>query len=260
MALIDGTILHYVVEDVPNDVTAEMVAETVQQADLLFDPPTVLSQADWDDHDKARAVNAGTRDRISWTRLRSVVDVRTTVLSTIYSLFGERGEWPTYQYVDRLLDQEKGLNLVEAMRWMPGGWVLGADARRSEERVSLSVPALARTPGAEGDVERFIRFLRWAVERDSSYLPLSPTAFEPLILTSLDFRRHEETSGHVLSDLEARRLFEILQSEPQIIQEGSYDAKGQQWTIALSDDIRSYRVARTADEYLRIRASSPSRR
>lgn len=258
-ATIDST-LHYVVTDVPESVSPTSLADVIQEVDLLFKPPTVTPREKWDSSLEYLTSLAGPRDTISWERLSGRVEGRRGVLSTIYGPFHETSEWPTYQYVSQALMRSNDLDLAKVLPTLPRGWVIGGDTSSLRDTLVLSVPALAFCPGAEGDVELFLDFLHWAIMRDSEFVPSSPSVFEEVRLSSKEFLKARPAGQTEVDAHDLRRLFKILETEPDIVQDQAYQSETDEWIVSLSDNIRSYRGVETITDYLLARPAVARRR
>lgn len=182
------------------------------------------------------------------------------ILGTICRYFHSRGEWPTYDYLDRTLSDDHEDVDVEAVGrelepfmydGRPYALMAGWDPER---RTTLSVTALhtcltdGMCPEIAEDLDAFATVLRLFVEKYRTRDPGNPRSAE---VTSDELR---DRFG--MSDLTLRKLFDLV-SRSGLTAGSSYrEASADQpawWTVTVSPEMRKYRRAMTVEDFIRLR-------
>ena len=156
-------------------------------------------------------------------------------IQVAYQLFRETGQWPTVREVHRRLVRDHDLPLRQAdvqefFRLKSGAYEPGALAR-------LSIADLRIEPAAGDDVSMFVRALGVAVE--GYFSTDSPELTRAQVVKSLG-----------IGDLEARRLFELLQSEPWLWLGSSVDEDYSDWRFLIGDDMHLLRGVDSPEAFM----------
>jgi hypothetical protein len=176
---------------------------------------------------------------------------------------GKRGDWPIFQYVQALLDQEHALDARAVIAECPSvsihagpgryGWLRfdrpNAQTLQPGDKVGLTVSGMARVASAEAEVAVFLDVLGFLMARQRSFLP-SPTTVQTVEVRSDELQRHLEPRWD-LREPELASIPGILDREPatwhcQVRQQ----ADGAQWTVELSSFLRDYEGVNSAGEYV----------
>jgi uncharacterized protein (TIGR02391 family) len=180
-------------------------------------------------------------------------DDQWVLLQTVYDQFDQAGEWPVFQHLDALLDQDRGLHADEVLMTLWPTLVRVSTPVRPDTRVELRIAGLAHCDGSEPDLVLFARLLRWTVAKESLFRPLSATQAEQQIVTSEEAEADLEDDG--ISTLAIHKAFALLAVEH--IYDG-YGHTGSEWTITLSPSVRQFRDVRTYVDYLRRLDAQPA--
>jgi hypothetical protein len=126
------------------------------------------------------------------------------LLEVVATVFRERGEWPSRQYVQAVLDQDYYVDLDEAMSSASSG-LLVASGSQPRDKISLTVSGLHEA-GAKDEVERFVEVLRWCVDEVIGFRPSDPSQTEEVHVNSEQFRAEWEQRHRGTSDLDLAKL------------------------------------------------------
>lgn len=185
-------------------------------------------------------------------------DPQRLLAEEVASVWVERGQWPTYQWIDHYM-RRRGLDPLETLLSFPtiGGarGVTYADVRyeRSTDpdpggRVRLTVSGLARMrwPMCRTRAEMFLDLLHAAVaiERDADIDPVTITALE-LTSDQLAERLHPRLRDQIPG------LYEVFNTEPL---EG-FGSRGDggpdgSWHVAINSGVRVYQGVEAIGDYL----------
>ncbi len=166
------------------------------------------------------------------------------LLSAIYQGFRERGDWPTFHYIDKALDQQ-GLDTNKVAATLPSGLTnLSVRPLNPADEANLSVAGLSYLPEATYDVDVFMKVLWYAIERERDY-PLTPDGSQGPSVSS------EELQGRLrLTPEEVARVERLIRWEPWI---GSGKGSAAGWEYWVNREIRRYRGVQTVQDYMRRR-------
>ncbi len=154
-----------------------------------------------------------------------------SLLEVVRSVFVQRGEWPSRQYVQAVLDQDHYVDLDEALAAAPRGLLRTSGSQRDAE-VILTVRGL-QASSAEAEVGRFVEALRWCVDEVRGVRPTDPSKAEDLELSSDQFADEWRSRGRTVSDLDLTKL------RAMVVTEGIYDwlsGDGAHWSMRLCGD------------------------
>jgi predicted nucleotide-binding protein len=177
------------------------------------------------------------------------------VLQTIYEEFKPTGKWPTFQHLDIVLDQARGLVVEPVLTSLRPALVRLYTPIRPHSEVTLRIAGLAHCGGSEEDLALFGQALQWTVEKEREFRPASPYQVEQQIVTSDEAAKEWREAGQEVSALSLRKAYELLAVELLYEVQGS---DGTSWQLTLSPRIRRFRGVRNYLEYLRaIEADAP---
>src|SRR5579863_7025090 len=123
-------------------------------------------------------------------------------LQIAFDIFRERGDWPSYQYVDRQLHRQ-GVPSADVLASLPLELAQFDRYHPQQASIALTVAGLAAIDGAHTELDLFIRAVQWLARREAEYEPPSPTEPGQITLTSTEFL-HDE--GLELSRLELAKI------------------------------------------------------
>lgn len=175
-----------------------------------------------------------------------LTDAQTAALEIVYDVFHERGEWPSYSYVDRCLHR-RGLPSAATLASLPPELARLDRIQARTGHIELKVASLAHLPAAADDVRLFLQALRWMARREADYEPLSPTDQEQITLTSSEFVEEE---GLELDHLQLTRLLALLRVEPVTRGSGGPSEVEPVWQVTIDETIRPYVSVSSASDYL----------
>lgn len=115
-----------------------------------------------------------------------------TLLSIVKDAFDRQGTWPTWQYVEAVIDQDHQLELNEVLASARRSRVFSNGTQDGSE-VILTVAGLAAA-GAERDVRRFVEALRWCVAEQMGFRP-DPGKPEEVRIDAERFKSEWESRG-----------------------------------------------------------------
>src|SRR5436853_5607246 len=126
------------------------------------------------------------------------------LLQVVRKVFEQRGNWPTRQYVQAVLDQDFSLDLDDALQAAPRALVYSTGTQEGSD-VILTVAGLAAAGDSE-DVQRFIEALRWCVAEQLGFRPADPGETEQLRLEAEQFRSEWASRGQSVTATEMDKL------------------------------------------------------
>ena len=181
----------------------------------------------------------------------TLIDEQHMVVQTIYSLFRDRGEWPTFAEIDRPLRRRYGIDAAEVFPDLPRALVypvgpgIGTPAPSAPMRLTLL--GISGCTSGDVDVDRIIRLLPWLAQREAAYTPASkddlPTVTAAEVARFLDIDPANEVG--------LGRVREILMAGYWGLAGGGWRS-GSDWEISLSRDIWRYRSVTCLDDVLDI--------
>jgi uncharacterized protein (TIGR02391 family) len=173
-------------------------------------------------------------------------DPLACLLEVVASVFRERGEWPSRQYVQAVLDQDFYVDLDEASS-LASSDLLIESGSQPKDKIRLTVRGLHEA-GAKAEVERYVEVLRWCVDEAMGFRPSDPGQSEEVQVSSEQLRAEWELRGRSDSDLDLAKLYELIRMEGIFT---SLHEEGGSWSMDLSyDRLRKFRGVRTIEDYL----------
>ncbi|MHB8589796.1 MAG: hypothetical protein ACYDA0_13245 [Candidatus Dormibacteraceae bacterium] len=177
----------------------------------------------------------------------SLPEPQGALLSAIYEGLKQRGNWPPFSYVDRVLDRE-GLDIDKVADGLPADLTnVGPGMRHisGDEEVTMTIAGLYHCPGAENDLRLFLQAVSTAVVIERSQ-ELSVEGGTRAVLTS-------SIVGNLGADMATlQRLHLFMRYEPWG-GGGGTTADGN-WEIAITRAIRRFSGVKSIEEYLQRRA------
>jgi hypothetical protein len=171
------------------------------------------------------------------------------LLEVVRKAFDKEGKWPTWQWVDAVLDQDHYLDLEEILETVPRSLVYSTGTQESSE-VTLTVAGL-HAAGAAKDVRRFVQALRWCVDAQLGFRPADPNVSEEVKLEAGQFESEWASRGERVSKTDLTKL------RAMFVTEGIYSSiggEGKKWVIAMNRRrALPYRDMRTIEDYLAIK-------
>jgi hypothetical protein len=192
--------------------------------------------------------------------LDQLTEGHLNLLDTIYDTLRTKERWPTYGYLEDLLDSKFDANIEELGRTIPEGLTtlpLGGYRASEQQEIQLTIDGLRRSdlPGAAEDVELFFRIFRRFVSEQKNLVPTIESQPKPCLATeglSMEWSVHPTV---------LRRVFRFIALEPWVGHFSGIGPDGTNLQICASRILRQFRAAKTLDEYLEIRRAffAPSR-
>lgn len=169
------------------------------------------------------------------------------LLNKIYAVFGKDAAWPVYDYLDRLLDREFHVAIGEVLETMPNGLLRVYTPIRDDTEIMLRVAGMLYCNNADGDVELFMRALRWCVAKEASFEPTSPTASAQLNVPTADVAQDWAKGGITSTPLDFEKLRRIFVAEWIDI---SINGTPSNWSWTIPKSIRRFRPDHNVYDYL----------
>ncbi len=170
-------------------------------------------------------------------------------MEVVRRAFDKEGKWPTWQWVDAVLDQDHYLDLEEILETVPRSLAYSIGTQESSE-VTLTVAGL-HAAGADKDVRRFVQALRWCVDAQLGFRPADPNVSEEVKLEAGQFQSEWVSRGETVSKTDLTKL------RAMFVTEGIYSSiggEGKKWVIAMNRRrALPYRDMRTIEDYLAIK-------
>lgn len=188
----------------------------------------------------------------------------SVAVQVLYDQLRERGAWPTFTQVDRVLDRQYGIEDAQAelaalpAEYLPRSWSRAIFSDTDEVRLTLR--GVAACPNSHDDLQLLASFLRWAAEREQA-----DESDGQVVVSSVEFAAH---AGLPLDadalDNDRSELPEIAEARAQMIRLGVlaqavpafWNSAGQatqqrwRWTFTLSRGVRQFRGLADVDELL----------
>jgi len=167
------------------------------------------------------------------------------LLSAIYEGLKQRGNWPSFQFVDKTLDA-KGLDAEEIAKSLPPDLSnLGpSQFFRGTDEATLTIAGLYHCPGAEVDLSLIVQVVQKAVEVEQSHQATLDARDRPVLQSSELVARGADAAA-------LQRVYLFLRFEPWTDGSG---AGPEGWEIYVGRAIRRFRGVQTIEEYLARRA------
>lgn len=171
------------------------------------------------------------------------------LLEVVRRAFDHEGKWPTWQWVDAVLDQDHYLDLEEILEAVPRSLVYATGTQENSE-VILTVAGL-HAAGADKDVRRFVQALHWCVDAQLGFRPADPNVSEEVKLEAGQFESEWASRGETVSKTDLTKL------RAMFVTEGIYSSiagEGKKWVITMNRRrALPYRNMRTIEDYLAIK-------
>ena len=171
------------------------------------------------------------------------------------------GAWPIFQWLERDIDVNCGLDLEPVLRSLNPDLVQYDHyaPQRPDAVVALAIPGLACAvnPPATSFLNLFMKSLKWALRRyDLAIGAVAPDRSVSVEVSAAMAREDWMRNGGEATPIVLARAGEMLGREPGISvgRNGPSAASRDDWTMVLARDIRQYRRVKTLIDYLAIRA------
>ena len=185
---------------------------------------------------------------------------QTALLQVVYDEFRTQTAWPTTYAVDRVFlktvkRRRADLSAAAILRDLPEGLVMGGGPRpvpAPQDRITLSISAVARCAGAEPDVDAFLRAVRWGAAQEMKREPdLGETSVR------VDRKQMQRAIPRAFrSDPAAMdRLFALLSVHHWGTTGSGRPSDGAPWHINLGHDVRRFRSVRSVEDFIDARLS-----
>jgi hypothetical protein len=164
------------------------------------------------------------------------------LLSAIYEGLKERGSWPPFQYVDKLLDNQ-GFDIDEVVDGFPpdlSNLTAGVRHVSGDDEVTLTIAGLSHCWEAVNDIELFLYAVSRAVVIENSHQPSVQGGDRPVL-------RSSELVSTGASPAALQRLHLFIRYEPW---GGGGGTTADGWELQITRAIRRFRGIQTIDEYL----------
>jgi hypothetical protein len=172
-------------------------------------------------------------------------NIQRLYLQTIFDYFHEKGIWPTYGYVERVISKtHRDFDMRGVARSLPSGFAsaFAFNIDRNQEAI-LIVPAVLLCRGSEGDLADFVRVLQFCVKKYFSFVE-----------DNLEVNSDELKEQLKLSELSIRKVGRLIEAEGTFW--GSYgrkDVEGNGWMFKLTpgmDGIALFDKVASIEQYL----------
>lgn len=168
------------------------------------------------------------------------------MLSTIWDLFIERGEFPTFRQIDRRLDQQLGLDAYAIVQSIPDGLIYGSRTPSDQDNVGVTVAGAAVLPRANELLGLFVDAVRYGAELHRTWAGLPTEATDDPVIkgAALPHAIQMPASGR---DQLLRCLQVLLENENWGWKSASH---GLEWTFTLDRRVRAFRDVIDVHDYL----------
>ncbi len=174
---------------------------------------------------------------------------RRQVLQIVYDAWSQDVKWPHTQWIDSLLDREQGIDIEKILPTIPQRYLVYNTYSPMTAELKLTVAGIACCRGSTGDVDLFMRMLRWCVDRERAFRPDDPTKEQDLRVTAEEAKDDWTQAGWEATPRILGKAFAMAEVE----QIHSGWGRGQQpaeWTMTITRKIRPYRTTNTFEQYL----------
>jgi uncharacterized protein (TIGR02391 family) len=169
------------------------------------------------------------------------------LLNKVYAVFGKDATWPVYDYLDRQLDREFHVAISDVLETMPDGLLRTYTPIRDDTEIMLRVAGMMYCNNADGDVELFMRALRWCVAKEASFEPTSPTASAQINIPTVEVAQDWAQGGITSTPLDFEKLRSMFIAEWIDI---SINGTPENWNWTIPKSIRRFRPVRNVYDYL----------
>ncbi|MER6596480.1 TIGR02391 family protein [Micromonospora purpureochromogenes] len=188
----------------------------------------------------------------------------SVAVQVLYDQLRERGAWPTFTQVDRVLDRQYGIEDAQAelaalpAEYLPRSWSRAIFSDTDEVRLTLR--GVAACSNSQDDLQLLVSFLRWAAERERAdesdgQVVVSSVEFATRAGLPLDADAQDDDRSESPEVAEARarviRLGVLAQALPTFWNSaGRASQQRWRWTFNLSRGVRQFRGLADVDELL----------
>ena len=177
---------------------------------------------------------------------------------------GKRGIWPIFQYVERVLFQEHGLDARRIFAECPMfarlggpryGWLCylkpTAESLALDDEIGLTIAGMARLERAKDEVSMFLDVLAIMVDREQAFVP-SPTELQTVELEFAELAARLDAAGKrwMLGAAQFETLADLMAKEPSTWHCTFAGTSGTERRVHLSPFIRRYQGVTNGDEYV----------
>lgn len=174
------------------------------------------------------------------------------VLQAIYDHFRAHANWPTFISIDRPLRREHYIDTGAIVVSMPEALMApprpGKLRPVAADELRLTLLGIAHCEGGSGDIERFVRLLRWLAEQEMAYEPGPGSAETMPRVTSRDVAAHLRLED---DDLAVARLYAMLQLDHWGL--GGSGSNDDSWYVWLGPDIWRFRDVHSVEDVVAAR-------
>lgn len=185
---------------------------------------------------------------------------QVTVLASILDVFRSTGSWPTYEYIDSIMDKQ-GLHLDEVLSSMPRGWFFpdnrvlsGVFFSQPQEKLGLTILGVYRCPEVHRLLALFLKGVIWGVKERNAHTP-SPTEYtEPewTLSTFTNGLGRPLGNGEVV-DNDILLILDLMRLEADLPRWSGPIDDPRSWKIHIPREIRRWSKLETIDEYVKTR-------
>jgi hypothetical protein len=201
-------------------------------------------------------VDAGLADNCAVTMPEPVDATQKLVLDAIWALLLRAGRWPTFQELDRHLDQLHDLDAADLLRDVPPGLLDGVNAGRvvpvgGTTTIGLTAAGVYATGHAQRELDLFLAVVRHAAAVERAY---DPPADQPNLQAGLTAADVATVLGLSLPEDAAllTRLSVLLSTERWGWT--SFGGLGTEaWTVGVDREVRRFRNVRDIATYWGLR-------
>lgn len=167
------------------------------------------------------------------------------LLNAIYEGLKQRGNWPPFSYVDRVLDRQ-GLDTEKVVKLLPPDLSSLGPGRvnNDAEEVSLTIAGLFYCTGAESDLALILKAIQKATKIEQEHQP----TLDPNDRASI---RGEQLAAMGADEAAIQRVYLLIRFEPWTAGSGSGPQGLEIW---IGRAVRRFRGVQTIEEYLERRA------
>jgi TIR domain len=187
------------------------------------------------------------------TLREELTESQRQALDAVYEVFRDAAKWPQIDYVDGQLFDRFGIELRPLLESMPTGLVIYNRYGSLDDPIRLHVAGIACCADGGGDIQLFLRVLRWSVEKRQAYRPAVFGAPQSVYATAEEAARDWHDRGWEVSDILLQKAFEFLVVENLNGGWGTNPDQPRGWSVVLPLELRRYRDVVTLDDYLAVR-------
>jgi Protein of unknown function (Hypoth_ymh) len=186
------------------------------------------------------------------------------VIQVVYDHLRERGAWPTFTQVDRVLDRHFGIEDAQAAlaalpaEYLPRSW--GRAFFSDTDEVRLTLRGVAACADSHDDLQLLVSFLSWAAERERT-----AEGDDQVVVSSIEFAEqaglpldpdaqdddHPVAPEVTAARVRVTRLGVLAQTLPTFWNGAGQQPQRWKWTFILSRGIRQLRGLANVEELLK---------